>query len=636
MKYRIICLLTSVIMLISALPVSAASSSIVTDILAAAGIMQGDEKGNLNLSSNVSRAEFAKMAVAASPYKDDVSSSASSLFSDVSYKHWSAPYVKIAAMAGYVSGYTDGSFRPANTITLQETVSVVLKLLGYTADDYTEPFPEGALSLYRKLGLDENINKDGSASMTRLDCANLFYNVLNAKTKNGTIYCQSLGYKLGSDNKISYTELMSGAMNGPVIVTDSSWSTPIKNIASADVYKNNEKSTLDSISLYDVVYYSNSPSVIWAYSARVSGTVDTISPNRTNPTSVTVAGRTYSIDISSEAAKQFSMYGSFKAGDAVTVLLGKGGTVVYAVGTDTASTSVYGVITSVGTTTLTNAAGYEYQQDAVTVSATDGQTYIYPIETSLEAGDLVSVSVTASGTSISEITSEKKPTGKINSSATAIGKYALADDVQILDYNEDGICTVSPGRLSGVNITSSMLKFAKYNTAGEISHLILNNVTGDMYSYGILTEISASYTNSDGNRVTEYLSTTSSRSPLITPSSLTYSYLVGGQSSKGLNSSKIFSVTTGPVAIKTQGQSLTTLSSLNYVSISKTGDGKVFGNSQTFKTGSNLQVYENRSGTYFLSSLEIVSDLDKYTLRGYYDKTDEKGGRLRLIIATAK
>ncbi len=622
--------------LISALPVSAASSSIITDVLAGAGIMQGDEKGNLNLSNNVSRAEFAKMAVAASPYKDDISSSASSLFSDVSYKHWSAPYVKIAARAGYVSGYTDGSFRPNNTITLQETVSVVLKLLGYAADDYTEPFPEGALSLYRKLGLDENISKNGVDPMTRLDCANLFYNVLNATTKSGTIYCQSLGYKLGSDGKISYTDLMSSTMNGPIIVTDASWSSSIKNIGSADVYRNNEKSTLDSISLYDVVYYSNSPSIIWAYSNRVSGTVDTISPNRTNPTSVTVAGRTYSIDASSEAAKQFSMYGEFKAGDAVTVLLGKDSTVVYAVSADTTSSSVYGVITSIGTTTLTNAAGYEYQQDSVTVAATDGQSYTYPIETSLETGDLVSVSVTASGTSISKLASETKPTGTVNSSATAIGKYTLADDVQILDYNKDGICTVSPGRLSGVNFTSAMMKFAKYNTAGEISHLILNNVTGDMYSYGILTEICATYTNSEGKRVTEYLSTTKSRDPAITPSTLTYSYLVGGQSAKGANTSKVFSVSTGPVSIMTQGQSLTVLSSLNYVSISNVGDGVVFGNSQTFKTGSNLQVYENRSGTYFLSSLEIVSDPDKYSLRGYYDKTDEKGGRLRLIIATAK
>ncbi len=635
MKYRIICLLTAAIMLVSSLPVYA-SSSIVTDVLAGAGIMQGDEKGNLNLSSNVSRAEFAKMAVAASPYKDDVSSSASSLFSDVSYKHWSAPYVKIAARAGYVSGYTDGSFRPNNTITLQETVSVVLKLLGYTANDYTEPFPEGALSLYRKIGLDENISKKGADPMTRLDCANLFYNVLNAKTKNGTVYCQSLGYKLGSDGKISYTDLMSQSMNGPIVVTDTTWSLSIKNANSSAVYKNNEISALDAISLYDVVYYSNSPAIIWAYSNRVSGTVDSISPNRTNPTSVTVAGRTYPIDISSEAAKQFSMYGNFKAGDAVTILLGKDDTVVYAVSADTASTAIYGIITSLGTTTLTNAAGYEYQQDCVTVAATDGQTYTYPIETSLEAGDLVSVSVSASVTSISKLNSETKPVGKVNSSATAIGKYALADDVQILDYNEDGICTVSPGRLSGVNFTASMLKFAKYNTAGEISHLILNNVTGDMYSYGILTEINASYVNSEGKRVTEYLSTTKSRDPAITASSLTYNYLQAGQSYRGSNTSKIFAVSTGPVALKTQGQTLSALSSLNYVGISKVGDGYVSGNSQTFKTGSNLQVYENRSGTYFLSSLEIVSDTDKYSLRGYYDKADDKGGRLRLIIATAK
>ena len=42
----------------------------VLPVLAAMGVMNGDEKGNLNLSANVTRAAFIKMAVAASSYKD--------------------------------------------------------------------------------------------------------------------------------------------------------------------------------------------------------------------------------------------------------------------------------------------------------------------------------------------------------------------------------------------------------------------------------------------------------------------------------------------------------------------------------------------------------------------------------------
>ena len=70
-------------------------------IVSALGIITGDETGNLNLSSTVTRAEFAKMMIAASIYKDTISSSSkSSPFKDVKYTHWAASYVQAAVSAG--------------------------------------------------------------------------------------------------------------------------------------------------------------------------------------------------------------------------------------------------------------------------------------------------------------------------------------------------------------------------------------------------------------------------------------------------------------------------------------------------------------------------------------------------------
>ncbi|MFQ8758547.1 MAG: hypothetical protein ACLSAF_02800 [Intestinimonas sp.] len=52
------------------------------------GIMVGDENGNMNLSSQVTRAEFVKMMTAASSYKDTVGSGyGASLFKDVKSSH---------------------------------------------------------------------------------------------------------------------------------------------------------------------------------------------------------------------------------------------------------------------------------------------------------------------------------------------------------------------------------------------------------------------------------------------------------------------------------------------------------------------------------------------------------------------
>lgn len=73
----------------------------IMSLLSELNIMVGDDDGNLRLDDNVSRAEFAKIAVASSSYKDTVATGLKvSPFKDVTYTHWSAPYIKAAVSAG--------------------------------------------------------------------------------------------------------------------------------------------------------------------------------------------------------------------------------------------------------------------------------------------------------------------------------------------------------------------------------------------------------------------------------------------------------------------------------------------------------------------------------------------------------
>ncbi len=57
-------------------------------------------------------------------------------------RQW-APYVRIAVQQGWMNGYTDGSFRPNNAVTLEEACTAVLKLLGYKMTDLSGAFPDG-------------------------------------------------------------------------------------------------------------------------------------------------------------------------------------------------------------------------------------------------------------------------------------------------------------------------------------------------------------------------------------------------------------------------------------------------------------------------------------------------------------
>ena len=320
------------------MPTAHATSSSATSaqqIVQALGIITGDESGNLNLSNYVTRAEFAKMMIAASTYKDTISSNAkSSPFKDVKYTHWAASYVQAAVTAGWLTGYTDGTYKPDNNVKLEEAVSAVLKMLGYTSSDFTGSFPEAQLAKYSALGLNTGISKTQGQVLTRQDCINLFYNLMSSKTKSGSYYATTLGYTVNSSGELDYSSLVLANMEGPFIVESSSWSSDLPFTAStATVYKNGSASTISAVSNYDVYYYNAGMRTVWVYRNQVSGVYTAASPSTAAPTSVTVAGNTYSIT-SSLASYALSDMGSFGIGDSVTLLLGMNGDVVGIVSAD--------------------------------------------------------------------------------------------------------------------------------------------------------------------------------------------------------------------------------------------------------------------------------------------------------------
>ena len=134
------------------------------------GILSGDENGNMNLSGSVTRAEFVKMMTAASTYKDSVGgSTGASLFTDVKSGHWASGYIKLAVEQGWVSGYVDGSFRPDNTITLEEACTALLHLLGYDSSSLAGSFPDAQLSKARAVGLLDDLDAVQVQTLTRQD-----------------------------------------------------------------------------------------------------------------------------------------------------------------------------------------------------------------------------------------------------------------------------------------------------------------------------------------------------------------------------------------------------------------------------------------------------------------------------------
>lgn len=614
---KILSLLLAAVMLTGSLPAALAASdtsdSVIEQVVKAAEIMVGDSSGNLNLDSTVTRAEYAKMLVCASTSKDSVAgTSNSSPFKDVPYTHWAAGYIKTAVQQGWLSGYLDGSYKPNKTVTLEEAVTGVLKLLGYSTTDLSGSYPYAQLAMYRSLGLNTRITASQGSSMTRRNMMYLFYNLLNTKTKDGQVYAQTLGYTLNSSDEIDYLSMISDTMEGPFVV-ESSLSS-IVSTAGRTIYRNGYASTADAVQKYDVVYYTGS--TIWAYANAVTGTYQSASPSAASPSSVTVAGNTYEIE-TSDAALALSTLGGLNTGDIITLLLGRDGKVAYALPAEDYSSAVAGVVTAVGTGTYTNAVGNSYSARTITVTATDGASYTYPCsKTSIDEGTVVSIGFGSSGTDVS-ILKSSNISGKV--SGRTIGSKTMAKDVRILDINDDGGAKrIYYSRLNGAELESADVRWYAANADGEITDLILRDFTGDLYEYGIIT--SAKETSTDMEL------------------SGSYTYLLNGEKRTLSTMSMTLGASYGPARLTIEDGQLSAVRALykikNPDSITQLGVTKD-GDSWLFSDECAVYLYQN--STYSLFSLtELRNNFDKYNITCYYDKDTPDGGRIRIITAQTK
>ena len=88
--------------------------------LSNAGVIDGYEDGTFKPDGNITRAEFATIAVRFFEATYD----GGDLFSDIA-GHWAQDYINEAANAGIVDGYPDGTFRPQQYITRAEAMTMV-------------------------------------------------------------------------------------------------------------------------------------------------------------------------------------------------------------------------------------------------------------------------------------------------------------------------------------------------------------------------------------------------------------------------------------------------------------------------------------------------------------------------------
>ncbi len=589
--------------------VSAEAPADAVSLVRVLGIMTGDDKGGMNLEKNVTRAEFCKMLVAASAYKDSAGGTGFSLFKDVKIGHWAAGYIKLCVEKGWFTGYMDGTFRPSNPITLEEAATVSLRLLGYTNADLPGAYPAPQLSKFESLNLGQGVLAQRGQYMTRNDCANLFANLMSTKNKEGQYHAATLGYTVDAAGKLDYAALVSKDTKGPFTLTGS-LSDLLPLDGGVTVYRNGLAASPDSAERYDVCYYNAGLRTVWLYSSRVTGLYTAASPSAAAPTEVTVAGKSYKIE-DSAAAYKLSTQGAYRVGDTVTLLLGMGGGVADVL--DPAGTTgvFYGVALGTQSETVTDEAGKVTVVQTNRIYCTDG------VERRFDAHG----SAFKPGTAIQIDYSRKQPVTHA-SSGLHYGKFAngsfgslkLADDAEILDTNPYGVVKkIYPSRLEGCYLDVDNVLFHTENAKGEITHLILRDATGDAEQYGLILS--------------------SAEGSASTAISSSYVCLFGGEPKTLSYPNAVYHAGAGAARfLYDEDGQLLTIKNRRYLNVLCVDVLTLTDGERRYNILEDAEIYIHRDGGYFAAPLDSVRE--GYKLTAYSDDLGyPAGGVVRFLVA---
>jgi hypothetical protein len=160
------------------------------DVFIKLGVLQGYGDQSVKPDADITRAEFAAIL---SRVFDISGGTANPGMGDVG-DHWAKEAIEQLTAAGVLTGYEDGSFKPNRTISLEEMISVISRIVNLSSPEGstavpTEAFPDASNSFAKaalieatRLGLidDKDANKmDPKSKATRAEALLMILKVLN-------------------------------------------------------------------------------------------------------------------------------------------------------------------------------------------------------------------------------------------------------------------------------------------------------------------------------------------------------------------------------------------------------------------------------------------------------------------------
>lgn len=446
-----------------------------------------------------------------------------------------------------------------------------------------------------------------AATVAYKDSTKTTYSQIKSSLEMGDI----IYVKRNESGNIDYISYDEGNITGPVTLAGKS---SLDRFGGATkIMRNGNEVTENDIAANDIAYYIADIGIVLVYSNKITGVYEKATPNKDTPVSITVSGKEYNIE-SATAFNKLSSGGSANYGDTVTLLLGKENNVADVLTSTTPSTAVYGYMIETGTKEYTKSDLSKYSGTYAKIITSEGIEYEYITDKNYKEikNSIVKATLKDGVATITALTKGGYSGGQYNVSQRTFGNNKLADDVNILDIltsdntRTGAYATVFESRIDGVNINAGDIIYMGKDANGKVTDLILKNITGDAYSYGVIVK-------ADNNK---------------------YTYIIDG-TEKSFSSATTYPVYSGQAAMfGLSGNSIEEMKSLTKIdaNVIDVTDTTLSTANNTYMLSDKVSVYRKTDSVYTLVPLSDIKNAD-CTLNAYYDKSEGRGGRVRVIIA---
>ena len=239
------------------------------------------------------------------------------------------------------------------------------------------------------------------------------------------------------------------------------------------IIKNGAKIDASKLKKYDVVTLDAANRQAIVSDTKLSGKYQTDSTTYSHPSQVKILGKDF--EVSSEAAATFK---DMKLNDYITLLFDADGNVAAAYPKKDVSAEMQGIVTKIG-------------GEKATVTLTNGLTLRdIPIAKDVKTdvmGRLVTVSQSGEGADLIRRTLSGKTAGNWSVAEGKLGGNAVSSKVRVYEEVLSG-APLNAINVSDIDLTSvpaSQIKYTVQDNAGTVTNIVLGDVTGESWIYGI-------------------------------------------------------------------------------------------------------------------------------------------------------